>query len=105
MNQSEILQKAIENGIIDLCTIQIELDMNERKKFLEKHENNIWQGSDNKWYTYLPDMTKSNNRRKIKKNTKEQLDDYIIDFSPGKVRFHNNLSRYYDHAWQVHCCY
>lgn len=80
MNQSEILQKAIENGIIDLCTIQIELDMNERKKFLEKHENNIWQGRDNKWYTYLPDITKSNNRRKIKKNTKEQLEDYIIDF-------------------------
>ena len=28
-------------------------------------------------------------------------DDYIIDFSPGKVRFHKNLSRYYDEAWQA----
>ena len=28
-------------------------------------------------------------------------DDYIIDFSPGVVRFHKNLSRYYDEAWQA----
>ena len=28
-------------------------------------------------------------------------DDYIIDFSPGKVRFHKNLQRYYDEAWQA----
>lgn len=31
----------------------------------------------------------------------EGTDDYIIDFSPGKVRYHKNLSRYYDEAWQA----
>lgn len=31
----------------------------------------------------------------------EGTDDYIIDFSPGKVRFHKNLNRHYDEAWQT----
>lgn len=79
MNQSEILQKAIENGIIDLCTIQIELDMNERKKFLKKHNGTVWQGSDGKWHTYLPDPTKNNGRKEVKRVTKESLEDCIIE--------------------------
>ena len=79
MNQSEILQKAIEDGIIDLCTIQIELDMNERKKFLEKHNGTVWQGSDGKWHTYLPDPTKKNGRKEVKRVTKESLEDCIIE--------------------------
>ena len=32
----------------------------------------------------------------------EGTEDYIIPvYSPGKVRFHKNLSRYYDEAWQA----
>lgn len=42
----EILQKAILNGIINIDTIQYEVEMNERKKYLEKHEFTKWQGKD-----------------------------------------------------------
>ena len=31
----------------------------------------------------------------------EGTEDYIIDFSPGKIRFHQNLTRQYQEAWQA----
>lgn len=31
----------------------------------------------------------------------EGTEDYIIDFSPGKIRFHQNLKRQYQEAWQA----
>ena len=50
-----MLNIAIENGIINIDTIQKKIEMNERKKFIEKHTYSIWQGKDGKFYTYLPD--------------------------------------------------
>lgn len=80
LSEKELLNYAIQNGIIDLNTIQIEIEMNERKKYIEKHENEIWQASDGKWHTYLPDETKTNGRRRIKRSTKESLEDALVDF-------------------------
>lgn len=77
-SQTEMLQFAIENGILDESTIQEKMIMNERKKYLEKHPYKIWQGKDEKWYTYLPD---ADSGRKMKRlSTKKAIEDSIVDY-------------------------
>ena len=45
--------------MIDLQHLQAEIDMKERKQYLNQHPYSIWQGkNDNKFYTYLPDDKK-----------------------------------------------
>ena len=77
-SKNEILQFALENGMIDESTIQEKMEMNERKKYLDKHPYKIWKGKDGKWYTYLPD--KENNRKQIKRKTREEVQNIVIDF-------------------------
>ena len=74
----EMLQFAIENGMIDESTIQEKMEMNERKKILEQHPYKIWKGKDGKWYTYLPDKQK--NRKQIKRKSEKDLQEVIIGF-------------------------
>lgn len=82
VNNSELLQFAIEHGMIDLDTIQEQIKMNERKKYLESHTSKIWQGLDGKWRTYLY----PNDKRKLicKKEIKE-LEDEIVNFYKNKT--------------------
>ncbi len=76
---SEILQLALENGIIDLGTIQKQIEMTERKKYLNMHQYEIWQSeSDGYWRTYLPDDKKG--RRLIKRKARKAIDEIIVDF-------------------------
>lgn len=74
-SKNEILQFALENGMIDESTIQEKMEMNERKKFLEKHSYKVWQGKDGKWYTYLPN---GDGRKLIKRTEEKSLQDEII---------------------------
>lgn len=78
MNENELLQKAIENGIIDFNTIQKKVEMNERKKYLEMHKFKIWQGKNGLWYTYLPDEKKG--RLLKKRKTEEEIEDCVIKY-------------------------
>lgn len=79
-SSDDLLKYAVENGILDLPNIKEQINMNERKKYLEKHTNNIWQGSDGKYYTYLPDETKPKKRVLCKRKTREEIEDAIIAF-------------------------
>lgn len=76
LSDKQLLQFALENGIIDIDTIQEKIAMNERRKYLEKHNNKVWKGTNDKWYTYLP--TDNNKRKLIKKNTVKEIDDCIV---------------------------
>ena len=59
LSDSEILQKAVADGIIDINTLGKQIEMNERKKYLDMHKNKIWQSEkDHKWRTYLPNEEK-----------------------------------------------
>ena len=58
LTDKEMLKFAVENGMIDIDTIQKQIEMNERKKYLEMHKSKIWQSTDGKWYTFLPDLKK-----------------------------------------------
>lgn len=80
LTEKELLNYAIENGIIDINTISKKIEMNERKKYLEMHESKVWQGKDGKWRTYFPDCTCKNGRRTVKRLTRESVDDAIVGF-------------------------
>ncbi|MCU6748429.1 site-specific integrase [Faecalicatena acetigenes] len=79
LSKAELLNYAVENGIVDINTITKQIEMNERKKYLEMHKYEIWQGEkDKKWYTYFPDDTKG--RRLIKRASKESVESAIISY-------------------------
>ena len=80
LTDKAILNYALQNGIIDIYTIQKQIEMNERKKYLEMHNNDIWQGKDNGFYTYLPDERYEKGRKLVRKSTKEKLEDAIVKF-------------------------
>lgn len=94
-SKNEILQFALENGMIDESTIQEKMIMNERRKFLEMHENEIWQGSDGKWRTYLPDEEKG--RKLLKRTSEEKINNAIIEFY--KKRETEPTIEYVFNAW------
>lgn len=64
--------------MLDLDTIQKQIEMNKRKKYLEAHPFAIWKGNDNKWHTYLPDEDKGRIPRK--RNTKKEIEDVIVEY-------------------------
>ena len=60
------------------------------KKILENHKYEIYYSeSEKSWRTYLPDNTKSNNRRPIKRKSKENLEKEIIRFYIEKQKVEN----------------
>lgn len=86
--KKELLNYVLENDIIDIDSIQKQLEMNERKKYQEMHKNKIWQGKDGYFYTKVPDETKPNGKKMIKKSTQEKLDDAIIKHYKDKSEKH-----------------
>lgn len=86
--KKELLNYALENDIIDIDSIQKQLEMNERRKYQEMHKNKIWQGKDGYFYTKVLDETKSSGRRMIKKSTQEKLNDAIIEYYKEKSEKH-----------------
>ena len=79
LTEKELLNYAIENGIIDINTIQKQIEMNERYRYIEMHESKVWQSTDGNWYTYLPDIKSKNGRKLIKRKTETGLYDSIVE--------------------------
>lgn len=83
--QLEVLQYAMENNIINFTDIQAEILMKRKQELLDMHTYSIWQGkTDKKWYTYLPDDKQPRGIRKIKRTTKEALEDEVVKFWESK---------------------
>lgn len=78
LTDNDILKFAIENGMIDLSSIQNDIEMKKRNQYLEKHTYRIWQGNNGKWYTYLPDEDKG--RKLIKRTSEKDIQDVIVKF-------------------------
>lgn len=78
LTDKELLSFAIENGIIDVNTIQKQIEMNERRKYLEMHPYKIWEGADGKWHTYIPGEDKQ--RVPKRRNTKEEIEQIVIEY-------------------------
>ena len=83
MEDRELLQYALEHGMINVSYVQEQIEMNKRKELLEKHPYAIWEGKDGKWYTYLPDDEK---RRVLKKrSSKTEIEDAIVNYWKEKA--------------------
>lgn len=79
VTKNQILQFALENGIIDINTIQTQIEMAEKQKYLNMHQYEIWQSeTDGFWRTYLPDEQKG--RRLVKRKSRKSIDDLLIDY-------------------------
>lgn len=86
LSEKDLLQYAIDSGMIDVNTIRANIEMNERKRYLESHESKVWKASDGRWATYLPDRTSKTGRKLIKKKTKKQLEDEIVEHYKREVK-------------------
>ncbi len=77
-----LLNEAVKQGIINISDVQEKVEMTERENYLNLHKQNYktWQGADGKWRTYLPDESKKDGRRLVKKVTEEKLNDAIVDY-------------------------
>ena len=79
--RNELLNYAIDNGIINEADIVHKIELEKNKRYLAMHKYAIFPGDDNNpWRTTLPDSGKKNGRRFIKRKTKEALDKAIIAF-------------------------
>lgn len=67
---------------------RIEMDLR-AKKILEKHQYDIFRGSDGRWNTHVFDATKPNRRRRVKKTKKEDLYKYLEDYYGRQCEFGN----------------
>lgn len=113
MNDIDMLNYALENGIIDENTIRMQIEMNERKKYLNGHEFRIWQGKNMKWYTYLPN--EEGERVLVKRNSKESIEDRIVEFYKDREQKHyfkdcfyewiNDKLKYGEIQMQTYCRY
>lgn len=79
LSDYRILKYAYENGILDINinAIQSRIEMNERKKYLDAHTSQIWQGSDGKWRTYV--VNNQGKRKMLCKKERKHLEDDIVE--------------------------
>lgn len=80
MQQSEILQYALSNGIIDILDVQEKIEMKTRQRLLSIHPYSIWEGKNGLWYTYLPDETKDQNRALKKRRSEVKIEDLVVEY-------------------------
>lgn len=79
MKDHELLQYAIEHGMINMSYVQEQINMSKRKELLEKHPYKIWEGEkDGRWYTYIPDRKKGRVLRS--RSSKKQIEDCVCDY-------------------------
>lgn len=60
---------------ITLESIEEMIMRREKQLYLNQHKNNIWQGKNGRWYTYVP--LRDNSRKLLSKATERQLIDCI----------------------------
>lgn len=77
MDKNDILNYALENGIINVAELQMQCEEMKQKEYLKLHPYSIFENS-GYWWSYLPNEEKG--RIQIKKKRKEDLEKLIIDF-------------------------
>ncbi len=79
----ELLSYLAQNGKIDLNSAEEEMRKSQMDQILDQHPYAIYQGSNGRWYTYLPDDTKKNRRRKIERTSEEDIKHALYEFYTG----------------------
>lgn len=78
ISNAEILQFAIQSGMLDTTLVQEKMIMQRREKLISKHPYSIWEGKNGSWYTYLQDDKKG--RVLKKKSSKQKIEDMIVEY-------------------------
>lgn len=76
----EILQYAVDHGIIDMSEVRQMILMDKRKeilnRYLENDKGKIWQGKNGRWYAYIYVDGK---RTTPSRTTRKEIEDCIVD--------------------------
>ena len=74
--------------------------MKKREEILKRHNYSIWHSNkEDVWYSYLPDDSKPNNRKKIKRKRRRDLEDIICDFYISMQSEHTKTTQSKD--WSI----
>lgn len=76
----DLLNQGISRGIINIESVHKEIEMKKNEYYLSMHNYKIWEDKSGKWFTYLPDESKTEKRRKVKKSSYEDLEKAIIAY-------------------------
>lgn len=82
------------NFLLEQYNLNLEdvLDLQRKMReteIIQKHIetfSTIWQGKNGRWYTYLPDESKTNNRRLLAKSTQEKLNMEIVAYYQAQCK-------------------
>lgn len=99
-NTNDLLKYILENGMIDLTYVQEQIEMKKREEILKRHHYSIWHSDkEDVWYSYLPDDSKPNNRKKIKRKRRRDLEDIICDYYISVQNEHTEATKSKD--WSI----
>ena len=77
-----MLKFALENGIIDMETTQLQIEEMKRRELLEKHPYAICQDKNGKWYTRI----KVNGKTVLRKrSSKKEIEDLIAAYQSDQI--------------------
>ena len=82
----ELLKFLVENGKVDVGNAEKEMKRSQMIKVLAAHPYKIYQAKDGRWVTYVIDEEKPNNRRKVVKPTREDLEEELYRFYVGEEK-------------------
>ena len=83
--------------MINFSDVQNSMEEMKRNQLLEKHPYKIWEGNDGKWRTYLPDDSKKDGRRMIKRNNLKDVENAVIKYV--KIQTENPTVEDVFHEW------
>ena len=69
----ELLSYLLERDNLNAGDVQEIMAQKRKEQLLKNHTHKIWQGSDGRWRTFIPDDTKPKNRKLISRETKDSL--------------------------------
>lgn len=86
IQQQLAFEEAVKHGIINLADVLEKNEIMKNKEILEQHEQfcKIWQATDGRYKTKLPDESKSNGKKMVAKTSREDLEKYIIKYYKGR---------------------
>lgn len=80
----ELLKHLSTQGIIDLGSAEEDMKKKKLQEILDQHPYAIYQGSDGKWYTHIPDESRKEKRRKVVKTTLEKVHEELYKHYIGE---------------------
>lgn len=81
----ELLNYAIEHGMINMPYVQEQIALKKREELLTKHPYKIWEGKDGKWRTYLPGKGKGLERHLLKRSSRKSIENEVVNFWKSEI--------------------